>query len=128
MLGTLGEIVLLTSYSSFQVKVILKLHVTSSGVRYYMHYDIYHELLYISLPNEKIVVKIQTNVRKNAMPDLPMETVDQGSYTIVAGVIGEACIGNKICGDGGLATRAMLAYPKVIKSIPIKFYFCILKT
>ena len=113
--------VVFTAHSSFQVKVLLKLHVTSSGVRYYMHYDIYHALLYISLPNEKIVVKIQTNIGKNAMPDLPIETVDHDSYTIVAGVIGEACIGNKICGDGGLATRATLAYPKVRNLIKNKF-------
>ena len=123
----LFEIVLFTASSSFQVKVLLKLRVTSSGVRYYMHYDIYHELLYISLPNEKIVVKIQTNDGKNDMPDLPMETVNQDSYTIVAGVIGEACIGNKICGDGGLATRATLAYPKVSNLVQIKFYFRIFK-
>ena len=115
------EIVVFTAHSSFQVKVLLKLHVTSSGVRYYMHYDVYHELLYISLPNEKIVVKIQTNIGKNANPDLAIETVDQDSYTIVAGVIGEACIGNKICGDGGLATRAMLAYPKVSNLVQNKF-------
>ena len=113
---------LFTSYSSFQVKVVLKLHVTSSGVRYYMHYDIFHELLYISLPNEKVVVTIQPNLGKKTMPDLPSESTEQDFYKIVAGIIGEACIGNKICGDGGLATRATLAYPKVSNLIHTPFF------
>ena len=33
--------------------------------------------------------------------------------TTIAGTVGRRCIGNKACGDGGLATHALLAYPKV---------------
>ena len=35
------------------------------------------------------------------------------SQTTIAGRVGRRCIGNKVCGDGGLATHALLAYPKV---------------
>ena len=35
------------------------------------------------------------------------------SHTTIAGRVGRRCIGNKVCGDGGLATHALLAYPKV---------------
>ena len=35
------------------------------------------------------------------------------SHTTIAGRAGRRCVGNKVCGDGGLATHALLAYPKV---------------
>ena len=35
------------------------------------------------------------------------------SQTTIAGRVGRRCVGNKVCGDGGLATHALLAYPKV---------------
>ena len=35
------------------------------------------------------------------------------SQTTIAGMVGRKCIGNRVCGDGGLATHALLAYPKV---------------
>ena len=77
-----------------------------------MHYDIYRELLYVSLPNEKLVVKIQPNDGKN-LNSPSIENISNEKYEIIAGIIGKTCIGNKKCGDGGLAVNALLAYPKV---------------
>ena len=77
-----------------------------------MHYDVYSKNLYVSLPNEKIVVKIRPNTKTD--PDSPMlENSSNKTYEIIAGIVGKTCIGNKICGDGGLAVEAMLTYPKV---------------
>ena len=42
-----------------------------------------------------------------------MENSRNKTFEIVAGITGKTCIGNKICGDGGLAVDAILAYPKV---------------
>ena len=95
-----------------QMKTIFQLRVTSSGVRYYMHYDVYSGLLYVSLPNEKLVIKIQPNDDKNLNSPL-VENISHEKYEIIAGIIGKTCIGNKRCGDGGLAVNALLAYPKV---------------
>ena len=77
-----------------------------------MHYDVYRQLLYISLPNEKLVVKIRPNGENKSFTPI-METTRNETVEIVAGIMGKTCIGNKICGDGGLAVNAMLAYPKV---------------
>ena len=77
-----------------------------------MHYDVYSQILYVSLPNEKIVIKIEPNAKND--PVSPMtDSSSNKTYQIVAGVVGKTCIGNKICGDGGLAVDAMLTYPKV---------------
>ena len=78
-----------------------------------MHYDVYKRLLYISLPNEKIVIKLQPNIQENQMQEETVENTNPASYTRVAGVVGKTCIGNKVCGDGGLAIHALLTYPKV---------------
>ena len=94
--------------------MIFDLKVASAGIKYYMHFDVYAKLLYISLPNEKIVISIRPIFGKRQ----PSSTEDANplnhhSYTIAAGVVGKTCIGNKVCGDGGLATNAPLVYPKV---------------
>lgn len=99
-----------------------------------MHYDVFERNLYASLPNEKIVIKIQSGIRNYQQQHFTPENLmnsDKKSYSIVAGVVGKACIGNRICGDGGLATKAFLAYPKVNKlrkaiiylKQAIKFYY-----
>ena len=77
-----------------------------------MHYDVFSQLLYVSLPNEKVVVKIRPNQENNSYLPI-MENTMNKTFEIVAGIMGKTCIGNKICGDGGLAVNAMLAYPKV---------------
>ena len=94
------------------MKTIFQLRITSSGVRYYMHYDIYRDWLYVSLPNEKLVIKIQPNDDKS-VNSFSIENSNNEKYEIIAGIIGKTCIGNKRCGDGGLAVNALLAYPKV---------------
>ena len=64
-----------------------------------MYYDDIKKELYISLPMEKIVVKLDPS--KNPI------LIDQ-----VAGT-GEHCKGNNPCGDNGKAVEAQLTYPKV---------------
>ena len=65
-----------------------------------MFYDDVKNELYISLPVEKIVVKLDPS--KNPI------LIDQ-----VAGT-GEHCKGNNPCGDNGKAVDAELTYPKVV--------------
>ena len=77
-----------------------------------MHYDVFSQLLYVSLPNEKLVVKIRPNHENNPFSPI-MENTKNKTFEIIAGIMGKTCIGNKICGDGGLAVDATLAYPKV---------------
>ena len=77
-----------------------------------MHYDVYSGLLYVSLPNEKLVIKIQPNDGRN-LKSPSIENNSNEKYEIIAGIVGKTCIGNKRCGDGGLAVNALLAYPKV---------------
>ena len=92
----------------------MKLNITSSGVKYYLHFDVYQKVLYISLPNEKIVVMMRPGVdEQNNRFDFPGGSQLYHSQTTIAGRVGRRCIGNKVCGDGGLATHALLAYPKV---------------
>ena len=69
------------------------------GGKFYMYYDDIKKELYISLPMEKIVVKLDPS--KNPI------LIDQ-----VAGT-GEHCKGNNPCGDNGKAVEAQLTYPKV---------------
>ena len=96
-----------------QITTLFQLRITSSGVRYYMHYDVYKHFLYVSLPNEKLVIRMQPEKESNLSAQRT-ENISSEKYEIVAGIIGKTCIGNKKCGDGGLAVDATLAYPKVI--------------
>ena len=107
----INQSILIPQILIIQIKTIFQLRITSSGVRYYMHYDVYSGLLYVSLPNEKLVIKILPNDDKNF--NSPTKNIINEKYEIVAGIIGKTCIGNKRCGDGGLAVNALLAYPKV---------------
>ena len=62
------------------------------------------------------MIKIQSGVRNYQEQHFTPENVmnsDNKSHSVVAGVPRKACIGNRICGDGGLATKAFLVYPKV---------------
>ena len=81
-----------------------------------MHYDIYRDLLYVSLPNEKLVIKIQPYDDKS-VNSFSIDNSYNEKYEIIAGIIGKTCIGNKRCGDGGLALNALLACPKVNQCI-----------
>ena len=83
-----------------------------------MHYDAYEKHLFVSLPNEKLVIRIQpSRTSKNAQRDTTADQEhldgDLHSYAIVAGMVGKGCLGNKKCGDGGMADEALLTYPKV---------------
>lgn len=71
------------------------------GVKFYLHFALNE--LYISLPAEKIVVKLDP--RKHPLKPVP-----------VAGN-GQACKGNSACGDNANALKAQLTYPKVNISV-----------
>ena len=79
------------------------------GVKSYMLFDNLKNELYVSLPAEKLVVKL--NPSKNPILINP-----------VAGT-GESCKGNNPCGDNGKALNAHLSYPKVIKTKYFLFIF-----
>ena len=96
---------LLILHSYFQKRKLFELKEVSQGVKFYMFYDDVKKELYISLPVEKIVVKLDPS--KNPI------LIDQ-----VAGT-GEHCKGNNPCGDNGKAVDAQLTYPKVV----LKTYF-----
>ena len=83
-----------------QKRKLFDLQEASMGVKFYMLYDIFREELYISLPTEKLVIKLDPS--KNPIQINP-----------VAGT-GDLCKGNNPCGDGGQALQAHLTYPKVI--------------
>ena len=70
------------------------------GMKFYMVFDKKEKLLYISLPAEKLIVKVDP--AKNPILINP-----------VAGT-GDPCLGNNPCGDEGLAIKAHLTYPKVM--------------
>ena len=84
----------------FQKRKLLELSEVSMGGKFYMYYDDIKKELYISLPMEKIVVKL--------VPSKNPILIDQ-----VAGT-GEHCKGNNPCGDNGKAVEAQLTYPKVL--------------
>ena len=72
---------------------------TSMGVKYFMKFDVTSGFLFLSLPTEKQVVKLDPTEKPSTL-------------TVVAGT-GQTCRGNSKCGDGNLATLAKLSYPKV---------------
>jgi hypothetical protein len=60
--------------------------------------------LFASFPSEKIVLG------KKVVLD---SSVDNSEGWFVVAGNAKPCQGNRACGDGGLATKATLAYPKV---------------
>ena len=79
----------------------------SMGMKFYMVFDVKERLLYISLPAEKLIVKVDP--AKNPILINP-----------VAGT-GDLCRGNNPCGDEGLAIKAHLTYPKVTRGLNLAF-------
>ena len=77
------------------------------GMKFYMIFDVKERLLYISLPAEKLIVKVDP--AKNPILINP-----------VAGT-GDLCRGNNPCGDEGLAIKAHLTYPKVTRGLNLAF-------
>lgn len=69
------------------------------GVKFYLTYDPSRKLIFVSLPAEKLILKVDT-------------TMDTPAITRAVGN-GNACKGNGICGDGSTALNAQLTYPKV---------------
>jgi hypothetical protein len=140
-------------FAFLQSTVIFQIDSKSSGTRYYLSFNSDRRTLFVSFPNEKIVIGKQmkldttgvnfTNVLSAAFthsdPKSAKKTVKlsvffahSGSahvkaarrtlmkltsdaaegWFILAGN-GKPCLGNKPCGDGGLAVEANLAFPKV---------------
>ena len=80
------------------------------GVKFYLHYDSIEEKVFVSMPAEKVVIKLEPRKLE---------------ISLVAGT-SQACKGNLGCGDGGKAKEAQLSYPKVRFSL---YYFLLnLKT
>jgi hypothetical protein len=70
------------------------------GVRFYLYFDSSRKYLYVSLPAEKVIIKLDPAKK-------PIE------FKPVAGN-GQSCRGNGVCGDESKALEAKLSYPKVI--------------
>ena len=87
----------------FQATTIYQVPVTSTGSRVYLSYSSRFETLFASFPNEKVVLA------KRLQPRSPG---NDESWFPVAGN-SKQCLGNMACGDGGKATEASLAFPKV---------------
>ena len=87
------------------------------GVKFFLSFDPIHNHLMVSLPAEKIILRVNL--------DFWPVKVD-----ILAGQNGRSCRGNGVCGDEGLAKEATLSYPKVNRPICLlKFPFrgCVAK-
>ena len=69
----------------------------SMGIKFYLHYDTIEQMVFVSMPAEKLVIKLEPQ---------SME------ITLVAGD-SKTCRGNLQCGDGEKAKQARLSYPKV---------------
>ena len=69
----------------------------SMGIKFYLHYDTIEQMVFVSMPAEKLVIKIE-----------PQSL----AITLVAGD-SKTCRGNLQCGDGEKAKQARLSYPKV---------------
>ena len=83
--------------NTLEIKILLELDSMSSGIRYHMDFDHLSGDLFVSLPNDKKIVRINPESKQ---------------MSTVAGN-GRPCLGNGICGDGSIATKASLSYPKV---------------
>ena len=83
--------------NSFQKRKLFDLQEASMGVKFYLYYDSIEEKVFVSMPAEKVVIKLE-----------PKEM----EITLVAGT-SQACKGNLGCGDSGKAKEAQLSYPKV---------------
>ncbi len=87
----------------FKSTIIYNVPGSSVGSRFYLSFSSSLQTLFASFPNEKVVLAKTV--------DLSSPGSDEG-WTAVAGN-SKPCVANKACGDGGPATEASLAYPKV---------------
>ena len=90
-------------FAFLQSTVIFQIDSKSSGTRYYLSFNSDRRTLFVSFPNEKTVIGKQMN----------LDTTDAAEGWFVLAGNGKPCLGNKPCGDGGLAVEAHLAFPKV---------------
>ena len=93
----------------------MQLSPTSSSAKYYMEFDKHLNILYISLPFEKVVVKIAT--LDPSEEDSENAIFLRSNFKVIAGEMNKPCrdLGRRTnnCGDGNLATKSRLAFPKV---------------
>ena len=92
----------------FQKRKLFDLREPSMGVKFFLSFDPIHNHLMVSLPAEKIILRVNL--------DFWPVKVD-----ILAGQNGRSCRGNGVCGDEGLAKEATLSYPKVNRQQTINF-------
>ena len=71
------------------------------GVKFYLFFDALRNELYVSLPAEKLVFK------------LDIVGVEETAKIIPLAGNGQTCKGNGLCGDNNEAVKASLTYPKV---------------
>jgi hypothetical protein len=90
---------------NFQSTVISKIAAASAGSRYFLAFSSKHRTLFASFPNERVVRAWKVS--------LPFPG-NENDWSTVAGN-SNPCLGNLNCGDGGLASEASLAFPKVSK-------------
>ena len=90
---------------------IMKLNASSAGVRYYMAFDPVHSALYVSLPIEKRVVRIKLN--RDGIVESIGTFVGNGKSCLHRPSQNSKSQPTSFCGDGGVATKSFLTYPKV---------------
>jgi hypothetical protein len=92
-------------FNSFQSNVIYKISAISTGSRYFLSFNAKLGTLFASFPNEKIVFAKKLNLEN------PTDDSNDDWFSVAGN--SKQCFANQICGDGGLATEASLAFPKV---------------